>query len=564
MTPLQEAMRDELLHQFPDWGDPGRVLPRRRRPPSRGPWLLPAALAVAVLLMLVPSVLKPSAVTTLAPRVERLAWPQGFTVASGLSLGQGRLVMFSGRRVRSYVAGRLGHLAWALGLPRNTRVLAAAAGAYGGAAVVVRQPGAVALLVVSARGRIVGQHRLWPVQQAQVPAPRAVTLRAAAAGWWIASDRASTWIVNDAAAGVVGPLAGGSGALALESGATGDPWNVAAWIPSTAHLELYTRAGRLVASLADPSAGRLLHHGGTLSPTLGGVGFALTAGGTRGSTLPVSNRFPGTPRTSLSGLATPAGLVSDARAGLALLPWGEAWSARWTFAGVHFAPMGFMRQAGAVLGVAAGQVEAVRWDGPVLARAAVGRVSARQVGGHFAYLATRRGLVQLGPLPTPAALTRPVVWRGSFAGGTVTVRVTAPKQRPTVLRPPEPLYHPSGFPLSPIWDGPFRALEAEIQMVGAPRGHSAADLQYAFLTHAAGLLNAGWAPPFRIGPASRGAGPSPRTALSPVARVSQIQWEGIQAGWQPGTHTLLVTLGYGPSPYVVPHTVTVRLHRMGG
>ncbi len=247
MTPLQEAMRDELLHQFPDWGDPGRVLPRRRRPPSRGPWLLPAALAVAVLLMLVPSVLKPSAVTTLAPRVERLAWPKGFTAASGLSLGQGRLVMFSGRRVRSYVAGRLGRLAWALELPRSTRVLAAAAGAYGGAAVVARQPGAVVLLVVSARGRIVGQHRLWPVQQAQVPAPRVLTLRVATAGWWIASDRTSTWIVNDGAAGVVGPLAGGSGALALASGAAGDPWNVAAWIP------LHRAPGALYASGAPPA-----------------------------------------------------------------------------------------------------------------------------------------------------------------------------------------------------------------------------------------------------------------------------------------------------------------------
>ncbi|MDA8200857.1 MAG: hypothetical protein M0Z54_15765 [Thermaerobacter sp.] len=571
MTPLQQTMRDELLHQFPAWQDPVRILEPRRRPRVRGPWLLPAALAVAALLMLVPSILKPAAVTTLAPRVERLAWPTGFTAASGLSLGQGRLVMFSGRRVRSYIAGRLGHLAWALGLPQNTRVLTAAGGAYGGAAVVVQQPGDVNLLVVNARGRIVGQHRLWPpLQKTRVPAsaPRAVTLRAAAAGWWVASDRASTWIVNDAragGAGVVGPLAGGSGALALASGAQGDPWNVAAWSPTTAHLNLYTREGRRLESVADPAAGRLLHFGGQLAPTVGGVGFVITAGSQGGPTMPVSAWFPGTSRTTLSGLATPAGLVSDARAGLALLPWGEALSARWAFAGVHLAPMGFMSPAGAVLGIARGQVEVVRWDGSMLARAAVGRVTARQVGGHFSYLATRRGLVQLGPFPTPAALTRAVVWRGSFPGGTVTGRVHGVRQGARVTEPPSPVSQPLGFHfVNPIWDGPFQPLGAELHIVGAPAGETPAELQYAFATDAAGMLNTGWGPPFRVGPASPAAGSRLTTALSPVDRVSQVQWEGIQAGWQPGTRTLVLTLDYAPSPAVVPRTVTVRLQRTAG
>ena len=571
MNPLQRTMREELLQQFPAWQEPARVLKPRGRSQSRGPWLLPAALAVAVFLLLVPSVLKPAAVTTLAPRVERLAWPTGFTSASGFSLGRGRLVMFSGRRVRSYIAGRLGHLAWALGLPRNTRVLTAVAGAYGGAGVVVQQPGDVALLVVNQEGRIVGQHRLWPPPQKTLvpvpPAPRAVTLRVAAAGWWIASDRVSTWIVNDArvgGAGVVGPLAGGSDALPLLSGAKGDPWNVAAWNPTTAHLELYTPQGQTVASIADPPAIRLLQHGGELVPTVGGVGFAITAGGTRGPTLPVSAWLPTGSRTGLAGLPTPAGLLRDTRGGLALAPWTDGLPTVWAFAGVHLTPAGFMSQAATVVGFAGGQVEAVRWDGPMLARAAVGRVAARQVGGHFSYLATRRGLVQLGPFPTPAALKRPVVWHGSFAGGTVDVRVSFAKQGAVVLQPLDNRYLPSGILfLNPIWEGAFQPLAAEIQVVGAPSGEVPKDLEYADLTVSGDGMNTEWTPPFRTLLGYTGVKSAGATAVSSVIRVSRVLWEGIQVGWQPGTGTVSVTLAYAPSPSVVPRTVTVRLHRAG-
>ncbi len=568
MTRLQEEMRQELLAQHPAWRHPAdRLLPlRRRRAPAL--WLLPGAAALAGVLLLAPALLRPAGIVRLAPRVHRLAWPAGFSAASGLSLGRGRLVLFSGRRLRTYVAGQLGHLAWAAQLPAGDRALAAAAGWHGGAGVVVHRAGGVALLVESAHGRPLATYALWPPLQktlaAAPPEPQHVTLVAAAPGWWIASDRASTWIVdaNEGSGiggrhGVVGPLAGGSGALPLLSRTAGG-WQVAAWNPAAKRLSLYTRSGHLIASLPDPAAARVLPHGSVLVPTIGGVGFGIMGTGPEHLTAAVSAWFPPPAYGALGGRATPAGALRATAAGLTLEPWSLDGLPPYVFPQVRLRPLGFMSQSGAVVGAVGHQVEVVRWDGGVLAAAAVGRVGRARVGGHFTYLATRRGLVQLGPFPTPRVLTQPAVWRGQAAGRVVTLTLQATRQGPRIKQPHPPWYAwlPSGGRLqNPVWEGPLQPVQAQLQVAGGtvrPEG--------AGITDGFPWISANWLPAMAGQPPSFVRTTRGWRAATPTGRLSRVEWEAIQAGWAPGLATLSVDIYYaGPGG---GKTVRVPLHRV--
>lgn len=568
MTRLQEAMRQELLVQHPAWRHPAdRLLPlHRRRAPAL--WLLPGAAALAGVLLLAPALLRPASTVRLAPRVHRLAWPAGFSAASGLALGRGRLVLFSGRRLRTYVAGQLGHLAWAAQLPAGDRALAAAAGFYGGAGVVVRRAGGVALVLESAHGRTLATYALWPPLQktlaAVPPEPQHVTLVAAAPGWWIVSDRASTWTVDTNGTngtggrhGVVGPLAGGSGSLPLLSHTAGG-WQVAAWDPAAHRLLLYTRSGHLIASLPDPTAAHLMPHGSVLVPTIGGVGFAIMGTGPEHLTAAVSAWFPQPAAGALRGLATPAGALRSTAAGLTLEPWGLDGLLPYVFPRVHLHPLGFMSQSAAVVGAVGRQVEVVRWDGGVLAAAAVGRVGQTRVGGHFTYLATRRGLVQLGPFPTPRSFTQPAVWRGQAAGRVVTVTLQASRQGPRIQQPLDNATPPSGAIIrSAIWDGPLKPVEARLQVAGGavrPEG--------AWITDRFPWISANWQPAMAGQPPSFARTAGGWQAAAPTGPLSQVEWEAIQGGWNPRLSTIAVDIYY-PGPGA-GRTVRVVLRRVRG
>lgn len=551
MRDFARTLEEELLARFPDWADPTAVvLPPR--PARRRPWLpVGAAVAVALLLAGVPRLLKTSAAPTrLGPYVWQLAWPAGYSAGAHLTLHDGRLAVYQGRRAAEFVAGRLGVRLWSATLPRGAAVLAAEPGPSGATALVVRAPHShrVRVEVLSAKGHLIRTPLLSTVLGRLIH-PGPFTARTMPGGDWLISDTRSTWIVTAAGAPLI-QLAGGSGSLIVPGWAGG---TILTWDPVHAVLYAYQPGGsqagseHVVPFLQDNGGA-----GGRLVAAANAEGFALAArGGLATVEAPSSGSNPRGPAlqwhagavSTATGLLTAAGhhvtvAAPDAPApGTITLPTHRA-----------VQPLGLMGLGATLIAYTHGQLEALSPTGRLTAAVAGVRAATVQVGGHFAYAATPAGLVQLGPYPVPRGPRR-LTWTTNTSAWAITVTISRLPPPPTFPKaPPRPPI--SGLPSTAPPMGPLLP-PLNVGVVVQARGSAHHLVRVTGLT----LKHEGWIVTFTAPtPASRVTGAGGPLPASPFV------WEAMQHGWLPVPRLLVGKLQYERGSH--RHSAAVRLHAL--
>lgn len=547
MRDFAKQLEEELLTRFADWAQPvAVVLPRRIAPRRR--WLpVGAAVAVALLLAGVPSLLQTGAAPLrLGPKVLRLAWPAGYNARAQLTLHDGRLVVYEGRRATEFVAGRLAARLWSVTLPRGTTVLAADAGSGGVTALVVRAPHSnlVHVQMLSQAGRSI-QAPLLSTVLGRLPHPGPFTVRTMGDSEWLISDTGSTWIVMASGAPLT-QLAGGSGSLAV---ADTLETTLFTWDPVHAVLYAYQPGGMPVGSehvvpfLKDNGGA-----GGRLVPAPNYEGFAIVARGAVATVAPPSSGVASgaaTLRWHAGAVVTATGLLTAARHQVTLAPAYGPDPGPLTIP-THGAgePLGLMGPGATLITFAHGRLDALTPTGRLTAAVSGVQASTVQVGGHFAYVATPAGLVQLGPYPVRSGPRR-LTWTATTRAWTVTLTVSPLPPPPTFPKaPPSPPILP-GAEIS----GPLVPLYLNVGVGVQARGSARHQARTTGLT----LGQGGWAVHF--------------TAPTPAGRVtgssfpldgSPFVWEALQHGWLPVPRELSGQLHYEREGH--PYSVAVHLH----
>ncbi len=448
MNPFEARLQKELLEQFPEWHQPQELLERPRHPGRRRRFAVGAALLALLLLAALPYALKGSgpALRVLSPQAEEVSWPPGFTGQAHVSLHAGVVLVYQGRRLVAYQVGSFGRPLWTTQLARRWQIVAAEAGGPLSTVLLVRSrtTGQVLIKALGPGGQPLATPANTPL--GRLPRAAALTVRPLPEGSWLVSDANTSWLV-DSMGGAYKRLQGGSGALAVAQLGSQPPL-VVTWDPSRATLYFYQDTGQAVTQVAVPAfraangsnAARLEYADNLDGFVLRGAhGVAmLSSFPSNGVASPPYLSSPDPMRWYSGAANTPSGLVWMRRGRIVIRPWDTINSDRLVV------PLHGPRQQ--VLGLAGlgatlvlqghRAVTTLSPSGTAAPALALAGVGAAQVGARFAYVATRTGLVQLGPFQAPPGPGR-LTWAGHRDGWAVSAELS-PLAPPAVSPPPLP------------------------------------------------------------------------------------------------------------------------------
>lgn len=543
MNPFEERLQEELLERFPEWRHPQRLL-ERPRPARRRRFAVGAAFMALLLLAALPYALKgfAPAARVLSPQAEEVSWPPGFSGQAHVSLHAGVVLVYQGRRLAAYRVGPFGRPLWTVQLARRWQIVAAAGGPLSTVLLVrSRTTGLVLIKALGPGGHPLASPANTPL--GRLPRAAALTVRPLPEGSWLVSDANTSWLV-DSMGGAWERLQGGSGALAVAQLGSQPPL-VVTWDPSRATLHFYQDTGQAVTEVAVPSF-RAANGSNTArleyADNLDGFVLAGAHGVAMLSSFP-SNGVASPPYLSspdpmrwYGGAAnTPSGLVWMRRGRIVIRPWDTINSDRLVVPlhGPGQQVLGLAGLGATLVLQSHHAVTTLSPSGTAAPALALAGIGAAQVGARFAYVATRTGLVQLGPFQAPPGPGR-LTWTGHRGGWAVSAELS-PLAPPAVSPPPLPRQGVVGlsgavYPAEPV--------PAETLLTGATVGRLTDARAYAptrvhiALFGGSDALSGG-----RLGLPLSGPG-------FYAINASPFVWAALQQGWIPVPRHLTAQLTY--------------------